>query len=367
MALTEIDLGRHDAALAQLAGMQEDDGTLAWSFVMSTFGVLAIEREDYDEAEARLRPILEMRSEPHIVASALVYLAIIEHARGDHERARTMEERALGLYRSVGDRWHEGWTLGHMGIGHLARGHAEYARAELDEAVVCLTDSGERRLARIFHAFAALARAMNGEPSIEWTGHAPADPCLALTVELLETTRDAISGDATGSEDARRRAAAPLVLDGSSASPSERWFFVRTAASIATQCAAAIEARSEAPTFLARHERMRRVLVVEPSAEWFELKPAPRRSCAQRHVLRRLLAALVAARIDSPGRALSTMELFERGWTGEKAMPGSASNRVYVSIAGLRRLGLKDVLVARDGGYLLDPEVPIEVAGAQAA
>jgi predicted ATPase len=367
IALTEIDLGRHEAARAQLAGMQEDEGTLAWSFVTSTFGVLAIEREDYDEAEARLRPILDARREPHIVASALVYLAIIEHARGDHERARTMEERALALYRCVGDRWHEGWTLGHMGIGNLACGHAGYARAELDEAVECLVESGERRLARIFHAFAALSRAMTSEAPVEWIGHAPTDPCLALTVELLETTRDAISGAVRGFEDARRRAAAPLALDGSNASPAQRWFFVRTAASIATQCAAAIEARSEAPTFLARHERTRRVLVVEPSAEWFELKPAPRRSCAQRHVLRRLLAALVAARIDSPGRALSTMELFERGWPGEKAIPGSASNRVYVSIAGLRRLGLKDILVAREGGYLLDPEIAIERPGAQAA
>ena len=36
-------------------------------------------------------------------------------------------------------------------------------------------------------------------------------------------------------------------------------------------------------------------------------------------------------------------------------------SRVYVALNTLRKLGLKGVLVSRDGGYLLDPKVEMAV------
>ena len=50
------------------------------------------------------------------------------------------------------------------------------------------------------------------------------------------------------------------------------------------------------------------------------------------------------------------------GWPGERMHPEAASNRVYVAITTLRKLGLKPVLVRRDDGYLLDPEVTVRLS-----
>ena len=39
----------------------------------------------------------------------------------------------------------------------------------------------------------------------------------------------------------------------------------------------------------------------------------------------------------------------------------AGASRVYVALGTLRKLGLRDVILSRDGGYLLDPRVKIVV------
>ncbi len=63
-------------------------------------------------------------------------------------------------------------------------------------------------------------------------------------------------------------------------------------------------------------------------------------------------------RVGAPGKALTADDLLEAGWKGEKMIPSAAKNRLYVTIATLRKIGLKDVLRGGDEGYLLDPAVP---------
>jgi len=41
----------------------------------------------------------------------------------------------------------------------------------------------------------------------------------------------------------------------------------------------------------------------------------------------------------------------------------AGASRVYVALGTLRKLGLRDVILSRDGGYLLDPQVKIVVVG----
>jgi hypothetical protein len=55
-------------------------------------------------------------------------------------------------------------------------------------------------------------------------------------------------------------------------------------------------------------------------------------------------------------------ELFERGWPKSNVMPDVGAARVYESFRVLRNLGLREVLVYRDGGYMLDPDLPIKQA-----
>jgi DNA-binding SARP family transcriptional activator len=73
-----------------------------------------------------------------------------------------------------------------------------------------------------------------------------------------------------------------------------------------------------------------------------------------------MLLALVAHREADPGSPLTRDQLFAAGWPGERAQPEAAAQRVHTAIWTLRTLGLRDVLIGRDDGYLLDPELVIE-------
>jgi hypothetical protein len=52
-------------------------------------------------------------------------------------------------------------------------------------------------------------------------------------------------------------------------------------------------------------------------------------------------------------------ELLEAGWPGERVGPEAGFARVRNALSTLRKMGLRDVLLTRDDGYLLDPAVPI--------
>lgn len=79
--------------------------------------------------------------------------------------------------------------------------------------------------------------------------------------------------------------------------------------------------------------------------------------------LRRVLEALVSARVDRPGVALTASEVLEAGWPGERVLHEAGLLRVYSAIRRLRRMGLETALVTRDDGYLLDPSVPVAREG----
>src|SRR5262249_11660369 len=70
---------------------------------------------------------------------------------------------------------------------------------------------------------------------------------------------------------------------------------------------------------------------------------------------------LAQHRVEAAGEALPLDTLLGAGWPGERVLPQAGASRVYVALGTLRRLGLRGVLVSRDGGYLLDPKVPIAV------
>lgn len=56
-------------------------------------------------------------------------------------------------------------------------------------------------------------------------------------------------------------------------------------------------------------------------------------------------------------------ELVEAGWPGEVLHPDAAASRIYTAIRQLRGFGLGEVLLNRDGGYLLDAGVPVLPSG----
>ena len=91
--------------------------------------------------------------------------------------------------------------------------------------------------------------------------------------------------------------------------------------------------------------------VVTPEGETFNL--------SRRRAMRLILAKLVEQRRSSPGESLSAVDLMDFGWPGQTLQAEAGFNRVYVTMASLRKQGLKDLLVRDDDGYLLDPAKPL--------
>jgi hypothetical protein len=80
----------------------------------------------------------------------------------------------------------------------------------------------------------------------------------------------------------------------------------------------------------------------------------------RRRALRLIVQRLVEERRAHPDRALDIDALCEAGWAGERMRPDAARARVYVAISTLRKLGLDEVVVRRDDGYLIDPQRSVE-------
>jgi hypothetical protein len=95
-------------------------------------------------------------------------------------------------------------------------------------------------------------------------------------------------------------------------------------------------------------------------AEWLEVR-GTRFELASRRALRRILCALAEARRDRAGSALMVDDLLRAGWPGEDPLPDAGSNRVYVAISTLRKLGIGEALQRWDGGYRIDPQMPCAI------
>ncbi len=73
----------------------------------------------------------------------------------------------------------------------------------------------------------------------------------------------------------------------------------------------------------------------------------------------RLLAVLAIQRADAPGVVMLPAELIAAVWPGEIIAPRAAKNRLHVALSALRKAGLAEIIQRVDGGYRLDPEIPI--------
>ncbi len=75
----------------------------------------------------------------------------------------------------------------------------------------------------------------------------------------------------------------------------------------------------------------------------------------------RILARLCEEHARAPGRAVELDALVAAGWPAERILPRAARARVYVALSGLRKAGLEATLLTRDGGYLLDPALDVQI------
>ncbi|MEZ4250144.1 MAG: hypothetical protein R3B99_18080 [Polyangiales bacterium] len=113
--------------------------------------------------------------------------------------------------------------------------------------------------------------------------------------------------------------------------------------------------------WLRRAERidLRPTLLVDDEG-WFRTPGEPWVDLRRRPTLRRVLSCL--ARASHEGRdGVSTSELFEEGWPGERVLTAAAAARVHVAINTLRKLGLRDLLERGETGYHLSEELRVLV------
>jgi hypothetical protein len=100
-------------------------------------------------------------------------------------------------------------------------------------------------------------------------------------------------------------------------------------------------------------------LAVSAKGLWFRTPQGEVVSIARWRPLQRLLERLAERRETAPGEPLTVEALIAAGWPGERMLPKAGATRVYTAIATLRRLGLREMLLRDDRGYMLRPDVPI--------
>ena len=322
-------------------------------------GRFAEARAAYEAALA----ILERGAEPGLLATVLANLATLDHELGDLPKARAGAERALAVFRSLGIRRQEGCVLGNIAGIHAEMGRLEEARMRFEEALGLLRATGDRVHDGIFTAqlgatLAQLDDLEGAERMFEAAKQtlAPADDDpLGVSLEaqttfllLARARRAARSGDHETAVDLRAEAMNVVEKIADAAASDD----VRVALRV-------LRRELGRPIPGGGPTSARGALVVADEAREVRVPSGIVISLAQRRAPRLILARLLEEREKKPGAVLGVEELLDAGWPGERVLAEAGASRVYVALGTLRKLGLRDVLLSRDGGYLLDPRIAI--------
>jgi predicted ATPase len=311
----EQAMARYSEVLVSVRGLSGKYQTLCAANALANRGASLQLLGRLDEARSDMDAALRLLERiPVAAAGVRVELGLLLHEQDDLEAARQTYERALG-------------DLRHHAFAHLqARVHAALGALLAD-------------LGATVDAEAAFIEAEGVESARAIVdvhrGH----------LDLARATTCARRGDARGfrrhrSEARRRLVSAPPMQPYGEATVPRRLLQRRVA--------------STAPP-----EHGAQALFVSPDARECRTPSGGRVNLSSSPRLRRLVLTLAHARAARPGEASSLTALFEDAWAGERASYEASCRRVYVAIAKLRELGLRDVLLRDVGGYLLDPMVPL--------
>jgi predicted ATPase/Tfp pilus assembly protein PilF len=343
------------------------------AFTRCKLAVVELQEGRHSEAQAEGEEALEMaRSirDRRCEAVTLGTLALLDHDRGRLDEAEEGFERTLAIHRDIDNRWFEGIYLGYSGALSFEQGRLEQARARLERATRQHRDVG-------WTTYEGITLACLGAVRF-WLGHEDAarsalDEADARLTPVARPELTAAARIARGHLEVVRAPDAARKLLDETATVAARSFDVRFArrmlAMVLERGATAFGSTPAPPPAAARREGApaaqavaRPALVVCESGRWFQPPRGERVSLQRRRALHLIVKALADVRVSGPGTALSVDELLGHGWPGEKVHPEAGADRVYMALSTLRKLGLREVLLSRDDGYLLDPKVSIERA-----
>ncbi|MBK8170359.1 MAG: hypothetical protein IPK60_08425 [Sandaracinaceae bacterium] len=92
-------------------------------------------------------------------------------------------------------------------------------------------------------------------------------------------------------------------------------------------------------------------LTLARDALWVKGSDGTRHRLGRAH--RRILLALIDRHREAPDTPLTVWDLLNAGWPGEKPQLEAGANRVYVAVASIRQIGLRDLIERFDDGYRL--------------
>jgi predicted ATPase/Tfp pilus assembly protein PilF len=303
--------------------------------VVGNLGTLYQELGEFEKALAHTERALQIFRElgmQRLVGSALGNIATLLAESGRLEEGSATCRRAIDALRSAGDQLQEGVFLAHLGGMQATLGFLEDSRAT-------------------FQAADAILKRIKDDPIAVLPDLSRGHLDLAMAREA-EANGD-IEGALRLRDSARARVAA--VESPTHSHPSDD---VRTTLRVLRR---AIEGIGTQRPAVRAGTMPADALVVSEDARVFRTPAARAVKLERRHAVRLILLKLVDHRLKAPGESITADTLLEYGWPGERVMAEAGASRVYVALATLRKLGLRGLLMSRDGGYLLDPDVQLVV------
>lgn len=363
----DLDLARtnYEAALTlvQSAGDVRAQGRILGNIAAAhhDLGELDLARARYHEALALLRKAKDRRLEGIFLAN----LAVLEQEQGEWTDARTTYRAALVLLAEAQDRRLEAITLGNLGWLLHRLGELEEATRCHGQALEILGAVGDRRAEGLAWARQGAALAARGDlgaahEALDRSSRVLAeleDPVAAQTAQVFRAFLDLALAHQAFAEgraeeaaryraraEERRKEAEPLR----SRSDDVRSALAHLGEADA-RAAAGPHGEAEADD----------ALVLGPGGRWFRAPGGDWQDFRRREAIRRVLIELVDAQRTSPGQTRSADALLQAGWPGQQIAPEAARNRLHVTLATLRKCGLKDALESRGDGYLIDPRLRV--------
>jgi hypothetical protein len=301
--------------------------------------------------------------EPSFDAWTHELLCSVEHDAGRPSEARVHGLAALDVYRRIGREHQAALMTGFVALIDAEAGRGG-ARGRIEHALGALRRTERSRWEAYLMAGLACAEASAGD----------VDRARDLVAAARSTVLDRDGEMGAAVEAACGQVEAWAYRQSNGTATAARDLAARISAAQAPRAARSSFVRAihrgidrllreDEPSGGAGPRSMPADLVFAADGAWFEVRGRERVELGASSVAGRMLARLVTRRLERAGAPVTVTDLGAAAWPDERVEPGRLANRVYVHLAGLRKRGLRNVLLRHtEGGYVLDPKVDVEVA-----
>ena len=385
-------LGEFDCATEVISTLMNLGDDRVRSASHSILGAIAGRAHQCDEARRHYQRAIvlsEGAGDARGLAYALSNLAVFAHDIGSVDEARAHYTAAVRAWRGIGDKGQEALMMSNLAQTTAASGRYEAARGELSRVLSEIDADGTPLVRAAVHgtmgwvcflansvveAECHLGRAqaiLVGHDDVsaratllaQWAATLAGLGRVAKALEVFDEAEDLLPRHMEFRE--RRligllRGFADLALGYRDDAVVRLAAARRRTGDLPALTDVSDDARTAA---FALEDRLVATpgpsLCIGHDAEWVRTPNGEPASLKPFATARKILLALAEERLVRPGTGLAVADLFAAGWPHERIAPTSMRNRVHVSLSKLRAVGLRRLLLRGEGGYLLDPQVPV--------